>query len=154
MISNPYRIRTPLSIDELHVGRVEQVDLAVDTLCGPRQPQSSVFYGVRKIGKSSLLRAIARRLDSMTHGGRTVAVCHIEGTSIDTPSELSYHLVRSMSAAMGEALQADASFEWLAKLAQRFARNRARMAVLIDDFDHIVKNPAFDVRIFEYLRAR
>jgi hypothetical protein len=154
MLNNPFRVRAPLTSDDVFIGRGDDVELAVDTVCGGSQAQSIVFYGLRKSGKSSLLRAVERRIENTTLPRRRCVVARVEGRNIDNPSELCLHLVDPIACALGRGPQLNTSFETLARMAD-IVRNdgQTRVAVLIDDFDVIVSNPAFDVRIFEYLRS-
>ncbi len=65
-ILNPYIVGTPIPSQELFYGREELLSFVRDTLNPPKQ-RVVVFYGQRRIGKTSVLYELARRLHGEFH---------------------------------------------------------------------------------------
>lgn len=57
-IPNPYVVGTPLQSDKVFFGRKKVLDFAVENLSAGEQNNALIFFGQRRIGKSSLLYRI------------------------------------------------------------------------------------------------
>lgn len=154
---NPYLSRTAIRDDGSFVGRSSEL-LRLFNRIGGIQPQSVSIVGDRRIGKSSILRAlIARRGKHLPTADKFVFVF------MDIQSRLEWSVDiflrragTELSAALGNTaheLQKVTPYEGLESSVRSLAASGRVLVLLIDEFQLLMTNPAFPVEFFNYLRS-
>lgn len=134
---SPYQTASGVDQDSLFFGRDEQLRLMAG-----RTLRSFLLVGARQMGKTSLLKALARRL--ATRGDMAVRYL-----SLDRAGDLTGHMARSLGHATGEAASG-ATGDESAEIETRAGRFRALAAGtrerprlwLVDEADMFVKDDA------------
>ncbi|HEY9231838.1 MAG TPA: protein kinase, partial [Blastocatellia bacterium] len=139
-------------------GRTREVSKIFSRLTASR-PQSISVVGERRIGKSSLLNYVnhpqvrARYLDQLD--AYVFAFIDLQQKRRITPTEFFKELFELMAKETGdESLAAEEpSFDAMRALLERFRRRSRKLVVLLDEFDAITTNRAFDLEFYSFLRS-
>lgn len=154
--SNPYLNRTALLDEESFVGRRRELDTIFSRI-GASTPQSVSVVGDRRIGKSSLLRAIQRRKEkALLQGEKYIFVfrdlqeaIHTDVTQFfstileDVALQLHDHTVAQM----------DPSYDSIRRVVASLDAKKMKLILLLDEFDAVTLNPNFDFEFFSFLRS-
>ncbi|MFL6277412.1 MAG: protein kinase domain-containing protein [Blastocatellia bacterium] len=158
MSRNPYLNRVAIKDPAQFFGRTREVSKIFSRLTASR-PQSISVVGERRIGKSSLLNYVnhpqvrARQLDQPD--AYVFAFIDLQQKRRITPVEFFKELFELMAKETGdEALAAEtASFDAMRAVLERFRRRSRKLIVLLDEFDAITTNRAFDLEFYSFLRS-
>jgi serine/threonine-protein kinase len=155
-LANPYLSRTAIREDRNFIGRRREL-ATIYSRIGAGEPQSVSVVGERRIGKSSLLRALWRRrrehlpksddyvfvyvdLQEMMHGEvATFFAALLQGTSEALADETIAQLAPT--------------YESVRKMVAGLARTRSTLVLLLDEFDAVTRNAAFGLDFFSFLRS-
>jgi serine/threonine-protein kinase len=158
MLRNPYLNRVAIKDPAQFFGRSREVSKIFSRLTASR-PQSISVVGDRRIGKSSLLNYVnhpqvrARYLDQTD--AYVFAFIDLQQKRRITPPEFFKELFELLAKEMGdESLTAEApTFDAVRALLERFRRRSRKLIVLMDEFDAITTNRAFDLEFYSFLRS-
>src|SRR5437764_6725005 len=158
MSRNPYLNRVAIKDPAQFFGRTREVSKIFSRLTASR-PQSISVVGERRIGKSSLLNYVnhpqvrARYLDQLD--AYVFAFIDLQQKRRITPTEFFKELFELMAKETGdESLAAEEpGFDTMRGLLERFRRRSLKLIVLLDEFDAITTNRAFDLEFYSFLRS-
>jgi serine/threonine-protein kinase len=158
MSRNPYLNRVAIKDPAQFFGRSREVSKIFSRLTASR-PQSISVVGDRRIGKSSLLNYVnhpqvrARYLDQTD--AYVFAFIDLQQKRRITPPEFFKELFELLAKEMGdESLTTEApTFDAVRALLERFRRRSRKLIVLMDEFDAITTNRAFDLEFYSFLRS-
>ena len=147
---NPYHNRSAIRDDRYFIGR--QRDLAdIMALIAAGQPQSIAIVGDRRIGKSTLLQAICRRLRPMDD----YVVVYQDVQGLTTEEEFFQSLVVQLAPLAGDSAvpPCQGSSNSLRYYVTQLSKNGKRIVILLDEFDAIARNKNFSLLFFSFLRS-
>src|SRR5918911_4252312 len=158
MSRNPYLNRVAIKDPAQFFGRAREVSKIFSRLTASR-PQSISIVGERRIGKSSLLNYVdhpqvrARYLDQPD--AYVFAFIDLQQKRRITPAEFFKELFELMAKETGDEslLAEEPSFDAMRGLLERFRRRSRKLIVLLDEFDAITTNRAFDLEFYSFLRS-
>ncbi len=157
---NPYVIGVPLTGEAGFFGR-EDAFVFIDDILETEQQNVVVFYGQRRVGKTSLLHQIAQR--NRQEGAVVPIYFDLQGKEQKLLSEVLYDLSRTIARALDIAFPEQSSFD----NDGRYFRNdflpaihhhldHKRLLLLFDEFDilgdEIAKTGAASETLFPYLQ--
>jgi serine/threonine protein kinase len=158
LLKNPYLSRVMIKRREDFYGRNQEVKRIYARL-NANPPGSISIVGDRKIGKSSLLNFIytrRNREEFLEHPEKMVMVF------LDLQEQHSMSLESFVRILLGMASyelrgRLDLSdcapnLDGVKELVQRLDRNGYHLAILLDEFETITRNPNFDLEFFSFLR--
>ena len=153
---NPYLHRTAIKDARHFVGRRNELATLISRITAD-EPQSVSIIGDRKIGKSSLLRALLRQKDT---GLRR------PDEYIFTYSDLQEMMHGDASAFFGVLMEQIAlarhdpdiaeqapTYENFRKLTANLNRSRTKVILLLDEFEAVTQNDRFGLEFFSFLRS-
>jgi hypothetical protein len=148
MIQNP----------EEFFGRRREVKRIYSRLDAPR-PQSISIVGERRIGKSSLLNYIyqrqnRRRFMDSHHNAIFVYMDFQRGTDLTVEKfiDILLGMFRYEKHEMVSGVSPERTFDVLRSEIEALNSQDKRVIVLMDEFESITTNPAFDMQFFSFLR--
>ena len=158
MSRNPYLNRVAIKDPAQFFGRSREVSKIFSRLTASR-PQSISVVGERRIGKSSLLNYVnhpqvrARQLDQPD--AYVFAFIDLQQKRRITPVEFFKELFELMAKEIGDDALAveEPSFDAMRAVLERFRRRSRKLIVLLDEFDAITTNRAFDLEFYSFLRS-
>jgi eukaryotic-like serine/threonine-protein kinase len=158
MSRNPYLNRVAIKDPAQFFGRTREVSKIFSRLTASR-PQSISVVGERRIGKSSLLNYVnhpqvrARYLDQPD--AYVFAFIDLQQKRRITPPEFFKELFELLAKETGDPSLADQepSFDAVRAQLERFRRRSRKLIVLLDEFDAITTNRAFDLEFYSFLRS-
>lgn len=147
---NPYHLRNAIRDDRHFVGRRRELD-ELFALAGAEQPQSVAVVGDRRIGKSSLLQALYRRL----RDSDDTIVAYQDVNGLSSSEDVLSALIDNLSVAghVDPETHAPSLYTSLRRLVGHFSKTNRRVIILLDEFDTITRNPSFPVTFFNFLRS-
>jgi tRNA A-37 threonylcarbamoyl transferase component Bud32 len=158
MSRNPYLNRVAIKDPAQFFGRSREVSKIFSRLTASR-PQSISIVGERRIGKSSLLNYVNhpqvrdRYLDQPD--AYIFAFIDLQQKRRITPAEFFKELFVLLAKETGdESLTAqEPTFDAVRAQLERFRRRSLKLIVLLDEFDAITTNRAFDLEFYSFLRS-
>lgn len=155
---NPYLNRVAIKDPAQFFGRRREIGKIFSRL-GASRPQSISIVGERRIGKSSLLYHIshpqirARYLDNPEL--YVFALIDFQQKRSITQSEFFGELLKSISREIRDAELARLSptFDSMRAMLERFREQGRKLIILLDEFDAVTANPAFDLEFYSFLRS-
>jgi tRNA A-37 threonylcarbamoyl transferase component Bud32 len=155
-INNPYLNRTAIRDDRDFFGRDRELEVLFSRI-DAKTPQSVSIVGDRRIGKSSLLRALHRR---RAHYIRrpdeyVFAYLDLQEKLYREPLQFFAGVLEEIAIAQQDfALSAQpASYELVRKIVARLANSNIKMILLLDEFDFITRSRNFNLEFFSFLRS-
>ena len=156
---NPYLNRTMIrNPGEFH-GRRREIRRIYSALDAD-DPQSISIVGDRRIGKSSLLNFIYHRENrqkNMTRCGEAIFVyLDFQGRAdFDMREFIEFVIgvIRIEDRSIAEPAPGEITRETLRSIIQGLHGEGRRLIVLMDEFEHITRNPGFDRHFFSFLRS-
>lgn len=155
---NPYLNRVMITNPAEFYGRQRELARIFSRLDAP-QPQSVSIVGDRRIGKSSLLAAIAdegNRRRYMSHASSaTFVYMDFQGEVAIEEERFINLLIRGLPDGMRSCrggMQAN-SYAHLEQAVALLDESGRRLIVLMDEFERITKNEHFSQRFFSFLRS-
>jgi len=146
---NPYQIRNAIRDERFFIGRRRELDELM-ALVTASQPQSVAVIGDRRIGKSSLLQALYRRCRQSD--GTVVIYQDVNG--LGSSEEVLTALIDNL--AVAGHVPTGASGKPLHNVLRhsiRLLSDRARVIILLDEFDSLTGNEKFPITFFNFLRS-
>src|SRR5262245_57151042 len=155
---NPYLNRVAIKDASQFFGRAKEISRIFSRL-GSSRPQSISVVGDRRIGKSSLLYHIsnpevrARFLDDSA--SFVFAFIDLQQKRRLTPAEFFGELLSLIAREIADrsVIDLDFSYDSVRGLLERFWREERKLVVLLDEFDTITTNRAFDLEFYSFLRS-
>ena len=157
---NPFLNRAMITARDEFYGRERELTQLLGRVVGSSKAQSCAVVGQRRMGKSSLLKALAH--DARAHDPSLLAVFYDLEASRRLSAEKFYSTVlrrliksRGDAAARGDAAVAPSAGDDPFDLLQEFLEEHDgehRFLLLFDEFDTVTQNPAFDADFFSALR--
>jgi serine/threonine-protein kinase len=155
---NPYLNRVAIKDPSQFFGRRREMSKIFSRL-GASRPQSISIVGERRIGKSSLLYHISHpQIRAQYLDGPelyTFALIDFQQKRSITQAEFFGELLRSISRELRDAELARLSptFDSIRAMLERFREEGRRLIILLDEFDAVTANPAFDLEFYSFLRS-
>jgi hypothetical protein len=156
-MTNPYLNRTAIRDDVSFVGRTAELKRLFNRIGGP-QPQSVSIVGDRRIGKSSLLRAVlARRAKFLRKPeGYVFVYLDMQSRLRWTPDMFFERLAEEM-AAVGVDSSAITDYDSLERWCRTLQQEGRALVLLMDEFQVLMKEDEtshqLPVDFFNYLRS-
>ena len=153
---NPYLNRTAIRDDVSFVGRAAELKRLFNRIGGP-QPQSVSIVGDRRIGKSSLLRAVlARRGKFLSKPeGYLFAYLDMQSRLRWTPEMFFERLAAEMASA-GVDASGITDYDGLERSCRALQQEGHALVLLMDEFHVLMRDDAagqLPVEFFNYLRS-
>ncbi|HUK91630.1 MAG TPA: TniB family NTP-binding protein, partial [Blastocatellia bacterium] len=156
--SNPYLNRVAIKDPAQFFGRNREV-ARIFSRIGASRPQSIALVGERRIGKSSLLHFINNRkmrekhLDSAS--SYAFAFMDLQQKRKLTPGEFFRELFAVLAKDTGDEslVGLDGAYDSVRITLEQFRRTGMRLIVLLDEFEVITANAAFDLEFYSFLRS-
>ena len=103
---NPYKTTVPVDSSELFIGREYELTEIIDRVIKNSQPISTILIGGRKIGKSSLLFEIARRLAGQSKDNLQLVPTYVsfEGITGLSPAKIFTQMITSIGSSLNDQL--------------------------------------------------
>ena len=153
---NPYLHRTTILDDHAFFGRQRELTTVfarIDAVV----PQSVSIVGERRVGKSSLLRALLRRWKTSLQRPDEFVFIFLDLQEIvhaDVPQFFSVLMEEIGLACRDRAITEQApTYENMRKLVAQLDRSRLKLVVLLDEFESVTQNPNFTLEYFSFLRS-
>lgn len=158
MPRNPYLNRVAIKDPAQFFGRSREVSKIFSRITASR-PQSISVVGERRIGKSSLLYYInhsqvrSRFLDRVEN--YVFAFIDLQQKRRLTPPEFFKELFALLAKETGdESLsKVDPTFDSVRATLENFRREGRKLIMLMDEFDAVTTNRAFDLEFYSFLRS-
>jgi len=150
---NPYVTGTSLPGDSpVFFGREQALGEILDTLRRPERPGCVSMLGERRIGKSSLLNQIYQALSA------NPGLVSVHATAQNWNHDSQQHFYANLHACLAHALGLKGEkpvedYPGLRDFLLAQARLGRRFVLMIDEFEIMAGNPAFDAYFFSNLRA-
>lgn len=103
---NPYNTTAPVNLSELFIGREHELTEIIDRRIKNSQPISTILIGGRKIGKSSLLFEITRRLAGQSNGNLQLVPTYVnfQGITGLSPAKIFTQMITSIGSSLNKQL--------------------------------------------------
>jgi predicted Ser/Thr protein kinase len=155
---NPYLNRVAIKDPSQFFGRTREV-ARIFSRIGASRPQSISLVGERRIGKSSLLYFInnakmrERFLDSAS--SYAFAFVDLQQKRRLTPGEFFKEMFAVLAKDTGDdsLTGLEYSYDSVRSTLERFRRDGRKLIVLLDEFEAITANAAFDLEFYSFLRS-
>jgi tRNA A-37 threonylcarbamoyl transferase component Bud32 len=158
VLRNPYLNRVAIKDPAHFFGRRREV-AKIFSRIGASRPQSISIVGDRRIGKSSLLYFIShpqtrnRFLDNP--GSYLFVLIDLQQKRRLTLGEFFGELFALLAKETGDnsIAELEPAFDSLLATLEKFRRQQRKLIVLLDEFDAITANRAFDLEFYSFLRS-
>ena len=153
---NPYLNRTAIKDDRGFVGRQREL-ATIFSRIDAGEPQSVSIVGERRIGKSSLLRALLRRRQSFLRRPDEFAFAYVD-LHEKVHGDVS-HFFSALLEGLGLSLKDSdvyktaPTYENIREAVMRMDRARMKLVLVLDEFESVTQNPNFTVEFFSFLRS-
>ena len=156
-MTNPYLNRTAIRDDASFVGRAAELKRLFNRIGGP-QPQSVSIVGDRRIGKSSILRALmARRGRFLAAPDRYTFVYLDMQSRLRWTPETFFERITAEIAAAGVNINPITDYDGLERWCRALQNEGRALVLLIDEFQVLMREDAaanqLPVEFFNYLRS-
>lgn len=153
--ANPYYNRTSIKEECDFFGRRRELT-KIDNLIQVDVPQSVSIVGDRRIGKSSLLRAILHRRNKLRRPDEFIFVAlDLQENVHGDVSQFFSALLEEIAAARHDSnlAQLGPTYENVHKVVAGLSRSRMKLVILLDEFDAVTRNRNFTIEFFSFLRS-
>ena len=153
---NPYLNRTAIKDDRGFFGRSREL-ATIFSRIDAGEPQSVSIVGERRIGKSSLLRAVLRRKERLLRRPDEFVFAYLdlhEKVHGDT-SHFFAALMEEIALRLQDSQlsKTTPSYENIRSLVARVDRTGVKLVLVLDEFEAITQNQNFTVEFFSFLRS-
>jgi tRNA A-37 threonylcarbamoyl transferase component Bud32 len=153
---NPYLNRAAIKDVRHFIGRRNELDILVSRITAD-EPQSVSVIGDRKLGKSSLLRALLHQKDAHLKRPDEYIFTYSDLQEMMHGDASAFFLVLMEQIALekhdpGIAEQAP-TYENFRKLITNLNQSRVKVILLLDEFDAVTQNDRFGIEFFSFLRS-
>ncbi len=153
---NPYLNRTAIRESRNFFGRHHEIATIMSRV-NADDPQSISIIGERKIGKSSLLRALLHQRESyLRRTDEYVFIYSDLQESLHGDVEGFFSTIMkdvALTRYYPKIAEKPPTYENFRKLAVDLARARVKLVLLLDEFDAITRNKNFGLEFFSFLRS-
>ena len=154
---NPYTDRTGIRDISRFYGRKLKVSRVYSRM-GTPNPQSVSIVGDRRIGKSSLLNFIYHEDNRNKHLGDpenyVFVLMDLQEEPNDTVPDLIGSLLGRISETAGHSVSpVGTGYDALKRLAREFQSEGRKLVILLDEFELVTQNAAFDSAFYAFLRG-
>jgi AAA domain len=163
-IANPYVVGTPLQNEKVYFGRKRALNFALDNLSSGSQNNALIFFGQRRVGKSSLLY---RLMDSQANAEYLFVLIDCQGFGDADTAKLLYRICQSIHSAAAKRqlvlerpdlkkfkentfLELDAYLDMV-----EAALDRRKIALMFDEYEFLeykVREGSVNPQLFNKLR--
>jgi serine/threonine-protein kinase len=154
--ANPYLNRTAIRDDRGFFGRQKEL-ATIFSRIDAGEPQSVSIVGERRIGKSSLLRAVLRRRQSFLRRPDEFVFAYLdlhEKVHGDVSHFFSALLEGfSLSLQDSNVYRTAPTYENIREAVARMDRARLKLVLVLDEFEAITQNENFTIEFFSFLRS-
>jgi len=154
IVASPFTNRAMITAPADFFGRRREIERLLGRVLGGSKAQSCSIVGQRRIGKSSLLKRIEERAVA-ADPGVVVTLLDLQAARKLEAGEFFAKVLlrfrRAMAGAPAMVVDAHAAYDELCDLLEDDA-GAHRFVVLLDEFDVVTGNPAFDEDFFGALR--
>src|SRR5215472_7369774 len=152
---NPYLNRTAIKDDRGFFGRSREL-ATIFSRIDAGEPQSVSIVGERRIGKSSLLRAVLRRKERLLRRPDEFVFAYLdlhEKVHGDT-SHFFAAVIEEIAISLQDSQlsKTTPSYENTRSLVARVDRAGGKLVLVLDEFEAITQNQNFTVEFFSFLR--
>lgn len=152
--ANPYYNRTSIKEECDFFGRRHELKKIENLI--QEVPQSVSIVGDRRIGKSSLLRAVLHRRNMLRRPDEFVfiALDLQENMHANVP-QFFHALIEGIAGACCDSsmAQREPSYENVRKIVAGLNSSRLKLVILLDEFDAVTRNRNFTLEFFSFLRS-
>ncbi|MEJ2109633.1 MAG: protein kinase [Acidobacteriota bacterium] len=153
---NPYLNRTAIKDSRNFFGRHKEISTIISRVSAD-DPQSISIIGERKIGKSSLLRAVLNQHESHLRRSDEYVFIYsdLQESLHGDISGFFASIMKDISLARlyPQIAEKPPTYEYFRKLIVDLDRNRIKLVLLLDEFDAITQNKNFGLEFFSFLRS-
>jgi tRNA A-37 threonylcarbamoyl transferase component Bud32 len=153
---NPYLNRTAIRNDRAFFGRRRELETIFSRIDAP-EPQSVSVVGERRIGKSSLLRALLRRKQLFLRRPDEFVFAYLD-LHEKVHGDVS-HLFSGLLEQIGlgfqdlEMCKTAATYENIRAAVARTDRTGFKLVLVLDEFEAVTQNENFTLEFFSFLRS-
>jgi serine/threonine-protein kinase len=153
---NPYLSRTAIKDDRGFFGRRKELTTIFSRI-DAGEPQSVSVVGERRMGKSSLLRALVRRKHLFLRRPDEFVFAYLDlhekvhGDASDFFAALIEEL--SLSLHDTQLYSTAPTYENIRTAVARLDRSRLKLVLLLDEFESVTQNETFTLEFFSFLRS-
>ena len=157
-MTNPYLNRTAIRDEVSFVGRASELKRLFNRIGGP-QPQSISIVGDRRIGKSSLLRAVLARRGKFLSSPDSYIFVYLDMQSrLRWTSEMFFERLGDEMKSAGVDTSAITDYDSLEEWCRSLQQGRRALIMLIDEFQVLMREDEegaerLPVEFFNYLRS-
>ena len=155
-MTNPYLNRTAIRDDVSFVGRAAELKRLFNRIGGP-QPQSVSIVGDRRIGKSSLLRAVLARRGKFLSKPEGYLFVYLDMQSrLRWTPEMFFERLGAEMASAGVDSSAITDYDSLERTCRELQQEGHALVLLMDEFQVLMRDDAagqLPVEFFNYLRS-
>ncbi|HET9384914.1 MAG TPA: TIR domain-containing protein [Gemmatimonadales bacterium] len=156
-MTNPYLNRTAIRDDVSFVGRAAELKRLFNRIGGP-QPQSVSIVGDRRIGKSSLLRAVLTRRSRFLSKPESYVFVYLDMQSrLRWTSEMFFERLAAEMASAGVNISSITDYDSLEEWCRSLQQEGRALVMLIDEFQVLMREDGgaeqLPVEFFNYLRS-
>src|SRR5262245_18001586 len=156
LVPNPYLNRTAIKDDRGFFGRRRELSTIFSRI-DAAEPQSVSIVGERRIGKSSLLRALLRRKSVVLRRPDEFVFLYLdlhEKVHRDV-SDFFGALIGELSLSLHhlEMHKTAPTYENIRTAVARLDRDRLKLVLILDEFEAITQNESFTLESFSFLRS-
>ncbi len=153
---NPYLNRTAIKDFRNFFGREKEIATIMSRV-GADDPQSLSIIGERKIGKSSLLRALLNQNEAYLRRSDEYVFVYsdLQESLHGDVSGFFATIMQDLSLAryFPKIAEKPPTYEHFRKLVLDLARLRIKLVLLLDEFDAVTQNKNFGLEFFSFLRS-
>jgi tRNA A-37 threonylcarbamoyl transferase component Bud32 len=153
---NPYLNRTAIRDDRDFFGRRREMTTIFSRI-EAREPQSVSIVGERRLGKSSLLRALVRRRTAFLDRADEFVFVYLDlqENMHGDASHFFSALIEEIALSRQDAVIAESrpTYENVRNLVAGLSRARLKLILLLDEFEAITLNRNFTIEFFSFLRS-
>jgi len=154
--TNPYLNRTAIRGERDFFGRRRELAIVFSRI-GAREPQSVSIVGERRIGKSSLLRALLRQRTAFLDRPDEFVFVYLDlqGRIHGDVSDFFAALIEEIALARQDPVLTGypPTYESLRRVVAGLNRAHTKLVLLLDEFEAITLNRNFTIEFFSFLRS-
>jgi serine/threonine-protein kinase len=154
--ANPYLNRTAIKDDRGFFGRRREL-ATIFSRIDAGEPQSVSLVGERRIGKSSLLRAVLRRQQQYLRRPDEFVFVYLDlhETGHTDVANFFSALIQELSLSLRDTAMQNTlpTYENVRTVVARLDRARLKIVLLLDEFEAVTQNENFTLEFFSFLRS-
>jgi tRNA A-37 threonylcarbamoyl transferase component Bud32 len=154
--ANPYLNRTAIKDDRAFFGRRRELAIIFSRI-DAGEPQSVSLVGERRIGKSSLLRAVLRRRSQYLRRPDEFVFVYLDlhETVHSDVATFFIAIIEELSLSLRDTVmhKTAPTYENIRSAVAKLDRARLKLVLLLDEFEAVTQNENFTLEFFSFLRS-